>query len=147
MCVRFAERLDKASKRKSSRRDMACRHRLCTTSYRDAHIDMLFRESLSMGVHEWHNPAGRLDIGDCIDVLNAWTGECPTLIFADPPFNIGETYGTWDDTLSRAEYMDFTYRWIDAAVRVLAPNGSLFVNVPDHVVADIACYLRDDRGL
>jgi site-specific DNA-methyltransferase (adenine-specific) len=49
-------------------------------------------------------------------------------IFADPPFNLGKDYqnGSSDD-LSREEYLNWSYLWIDQCVRLLAKGGALFV--------------------
>ena len=50
-------------------------------------------------------------------------GECrtvvPTLggfdfIFADPPFNIGQEYSGYDDSIDAGEYFRFTMEWVDA---------------------------------
>jgi site-specific DNA-methyltransferase (adenine-specific) len=46
-----------------------------------------------------------------------------------PPYNLGVSYRTYEDTLPRAQYLDWTEAWIAAAARTLAPEGSLFLNV------------------
>ena len=38
-------------------------------------------------------------------------------------------YRTYDDGMPRDEYLEWTGVWIEAAARVLAPDGSLFLNV------------------
>lgn len=46
-----------------------------------------------------------------------------------PPYNLGVRYRSYDDTLPRDRYLAWTSDWIAAATRVLAPDGSLFLNV------------------
>lgn len=69
--------------------------------------------------------------GDCGEVLDALPAGLADLIFADPPFNIGLKYPGHNDRLPRAAYLDFTGRWLAAAVRALSPSGSLFVQIAD----------------
>ena len=53
------------------------------------------------------------------------------MVFADPPFNLKKNYATYKDNLPLHEYLDWTYQWLEEAVRVLQPSGSLFIyNIP-----------------
>ena len=45
------------------------------------------------------------------------------------PYNLGIRYNTYEDSLSGADYLEWTNAWIGAAARVLKPSGSLFLNV------------------
>ena len=66
---------------------------------------------------------------DCLDVFAELDPHSVDVIVTSPPYNIGIRYGTYQDTLTPAEYMDWTGRWIAGAARVLSPEGSLFLNV------------------
>ena len=46
-----------------------------------------------------------------------------------PPYNLGIRYRTYDDTIPRSEYLQWTEQWLGAAAHALAPQGSLFLNV------------------
>ena len=46
-----------------------------------------------------------------------------------PPYNLGVRYRSYDDTLPRDRYLDWTGAWIKAATKALDPAGSLFLNV------------------
>lgn len=73
---------------------------------------------------------------DCISLMRAWRGphfRCP-LIFADPPFNIGQNYDSHDDRMKPAEFYKFTEQWLCAASQLLTPNGIMCVNIPDDMV-------------
>ena len=51
------------------------------------------------------------------------------VIVTSPPYNLGIRYNRYQDTLSPAEYLEWTDAWVAAAARVLRPDGSLFLNV------------------
>ena len=52
-----------------------------------------------------------------------------SVIVTSPPYNLGVRYRSYDDTLPRDRYLDWTDAWMKAAARALAPEGSLFLNV------------------
>ncbi len=100
------------------------------------------------------SPEALVYVGDCREWL-AEAGELREggrgvvdLVFADPPFNWKRDYDrhrkgdAWDDLMPREEYMAFTYGWLDAAVDVLAPHGSMWVNIPDDWAAEIVVHLK-----
>lgn len=92
--------------------------------------------------------------GDCIEVLRNYEGTEPTLIFADPPYNIGIDYGEGEaaDRLTTDEYLDWSETWIGACVDYLAgeedlPGGSLWILLPDEWVAEIGSILTKGLGM
>jgi site-specific DNA-methyltransferase (adenine-specific) len=66
---------------------------------------------------------------DCLDLFRQLQPESVDVIVTSPPYNIGIGYGTYRDTLTRSDYLAWTGHWLAAAARVLAPDGSLFLNV------------------
>jgi site-specific DNA-methyltransferase (adenine-specific) len=73
--------------------------------------------------------ASRFYLADCLEVLRQLPSHSVDVIVTSPPYNLGIEYGRYQDTLSRTEYLEWTNAWIAAAARVLAPAGSLFLNV------------------
>jgi site-specific DNA-methyltransferase (adenine-specific) len=71
----------------------------------------------------------RFFLGDCLTVLPALPAGSVQVIVTSPPYNLGINYRTYDDRLPRADYLEWTGRWVAAASRVLAKDGSLFLNV------------------
>ncbi len=71
----------------------------------------------------------RLYHADCLDVFRQLPAQSVDVIVTSPPYNLGIRYNRYSDTLSPAEYLEWTDRWIAAAARVLGPEGSLFLNV------------------
>jgi site-specific DNA-methyltransferase (adenine-specific) len=71
----------------------------------------------------------RFYLGDCLETFAALGEGRVSAIVTSPPYNLGVEYRSYRDTLSRDEYLAWTDRWIGAAARALAPDGSLFLNV------------------
>ncbi len=84
--------------------------------------------------------------GDCLELLPALPEGCVDLLFADPPFNIGYGYDVYDDVRQKPDYLGWTERWLEAARRVLAPTGSMFVAIGDEYAAEMKVRL-DALGL
>ncbi len=74
--------------------------------------------------------------GDCIQEMNKLDAGSVDLVFADPPFNIGYSYDVYDDSRKNDDYLKWTERWLAGAVRLLKPNGSLFLAIGDEFVAE-----------
>lgn len=69
-------------------------------------------------------------VGDSFEVMSSMPEGSVDVIATSPPYNLGIKYGEGvDDSLPRAEYLRWTARWLDAAWRILSPQGSLFLNM------------------
>ncbi len=85
---------------------------------------------------------------DCVSGLNEIVREgSADVVVTSPPYNIGISYGSYDDTLPREQYL----AWMDqvgvAVRRALAEDGSFFLNIgnkpKDQWIAwDVASVLR-----
>jgi site-specific DNA-methyltransferase (adenine-specific) len=71
----------------------------------------------------------RFFLGDALQVLDSLGPETVDAIVTSPPYNLGIRYRTYDDTLPRAEYLEWTGEWVGRAARALTAHGSLFLNV------------------
>ena len=71
----------------------------------------------------------RFYLGDCLEVLHSMTPGSISVIVTSPPYNLGVRYRSYDDTLPRQHYLDWTGAWVSAAAKALEPEGSLFLNV------------------
>ncbi len=78
-------------------------------------------------------PSGaRLDIicGECVAGMDE--GLAPgsvDVVVTSPPYNLGAAYSRYDDTVPREEYLAWTEEWTAGVARVLAEEGSFFLNV------------------
>jgi site-specific DNA-methyltransferase (adenine-specific) len=75
------------------------------------------------------DPAATFYLADCLDVLAQLPPRSVDVIVTSPPYNLGIGYNEYEDRLPRAEYLEWTGRWVAGAARVLKPEGSLFLNV------------------
>ncbi len=78
--------------------------------------------------------------GDCIEVMNSMEAESVDVIFADPPYNlqlggdlarpdeshVDAVTEDWDKFDTPSSYDEFTVQWLQAARRVLKPNGTMW---------------------
>ncbi len=71
----------------------------------------------------------RLHNQDCVQGMAGMPAGTVSVIVTSPPYNLGIKYAKYDDTLPRDKYLDWTEAWLKEARRVLADDGSLFLNV------------------
>jgi site-specific DNA-methyltransferase (adenine-specific) len=71
----------------------------------------------------------RFYLADCLDVLRGVAPGAVSAIVTSPPYNLGVRYRSYDDTLPRDRYLDWTDAWTRAAARAIGAKGSLFLNV------------------
>lgn len=97
-----------------------------------------------MKVHKFKK--GILVNEDCLKALKKVKTESVDLVFADPPFNIGYKYDQYQDNKPKHTYLAWTRKWIQAVVRTLKPNGSIFVAIGDEYAAEIKIILDQAFG-
>ncbi len=59
---------------------------------------------------------------DCLAGMKQLDAGLVDLAFADPPFNIGYEYDSYDDRLESEKYLDWCRQWTAEVVRVLKPE-------------------------
>jgi site-specific DNA-methyltransferase (adenine-specific) len=64
---------------------------------------------------------------DCLTFLPTLPSESAQIVLADPPYNIGKDFGNQSDKQSLQEYLDWCDKWIAECLRILKPNGTMFV--------------------
>ncbi len=87
-------------------------------------------------------PVDSIANGDCITLMGSWPADSVDLIFADPPYNIGFDYDTYDDRRSDDEYVQWTNDWISACTRLLKPQGSFYILIGDEYAAEARMHLK-----
>jgi site-specific DNA-methyltransferase (adenine-specific) len=71
----------------------------------------------------------RFFLGNSIEILPLLAEHSVDAIVTSPPYNLGVRYRTYDDTMPRTRYLEWTGEWVRLAAQTLAPGGSLFLNV------------------
>lgn len=67
--------------------------------------------------------------GDCVEILDRLPPGSIDAIVTSPPYNLGIRYRSYDDAMPRGQYLEWTGEWVSRAARVMAADGSLFLNV------------------
>jgi site-specific DNA-methyltransferase (adenine-specific) len=65
--------------------------------------------------------------GDALVILPTLQENSAQIIIADPPYNIGKDFGNDSDKQPMEEYLKWTEKWIKECLRVLKPNGTMFI--------------------
>jgi site-specific DNA-methyltransferase (adenine-specific) len=78
---------------------------------------------------EYVGSRGILFRSDCLDLLTNIRDNTIDLVFADPPFNLGKSYGTlkYTDEMAVESYRGWCRTWLLESIRVLKPGGALFL--------------------
>ena len=89
----------------------------------------------------------RVHQGDCLDLLAQVPDGRVHLAFADPPFNIGYDYDTYDDRRTADDYLAWSRRWMGEIVRVLRPDGTFWLAIGDEYAAELKVMATRELGL
>jgi len=65
--------------------------------------------------------------GDTINILPTLDSDSAQIIIADPPYNIGKDFGNDSDKQPMDEYLSWCEVWIKESLRILKPNGTMFI--------------------
>jgi site-specific DNA-methyltransferase (adenine-specific) len=82
--------------------------------------------------------------GNCLDVMreNIPDGHV-ALIFADPPYNIGKSFGQFKDKWQSDEhYAEWCYGWLELCLRKLSHTGTMYVMASTQAMPLLDLWLR-----
>jgi site-specific DNA-methyltransferase (adenine-specific) len=65
--------------------------------------------------------------GDTMKILPTLESDSAQIIIADPPYNIGKDFGNDSDRQPMDEYLGWCEQWIKECLRILKPNGTMFI--------------------
>ena len=85
--------------------------------------------------------------GDAAETMKTLPDASVDLIVADPPYNLGKDYGVTTDNIDWQAYHVFTMQWLDEAVRLLKPTGSLYVFMGVRYISKLFGLLEDHYSL
>ena len=67
---------------------------------------------------------------DCVEGMKRHlTPGSVDVVVTSPPYNLGTSYNSYDDTMGRVDYVEWMGRWGQAVSEILADGGSLFLNI------------------
>jgi len=85
--------------------------------------------------------------GDCVEGMSRLSEGSIDLAFADPPFNIGYDYDTYDDKRAADDYLAWSKQWMQGVVRVLKPTGAFWLAIGDEYAAELKVMATRELGL
>ncbi len=82
--------------------------------------------------------------GDALDILaKEISSGSVDLVFIDPPYNIGKQFSNfYDKWESEEEYVKWAYKLLDECLRILKPNGTLYMMTSTQSMPYFDLYLR-----
>jgi len=90
-------------------------------------ISMLEQSQNNSIIEEPINLQQDIICGDTITILPTLESESAQIIIADPPYNIGKDFGNKSDKQPMDEYLLWCEQWINECLRILKPNGTMFI--------------------
>lgn len=82
---------------------------------------------------------------DCTKGLLKVADKSADIIIADPPYNIGMDFGNNHDNLSIEDYKSWCSVWLKECLRILKPNGTMYVYGFSEILAHISTLLPMDK--
>lgn len=64
------------------------------------------------------------------------------LIIADPPYCLGKDYGNSSDKMAPTEYLEWSYKWIDAVIPKLKDSGNFYIFLTWKFSPEIFSYMK-----
>jgi len=64
---------------------------------------------------------------DCISGMQKLSDNSADIIICDPPYNIGKDFGNNSDKQHMDDYLDWCDKWVKECIRILKPNGTLYI--------------------
>ncbi|MDP1760371.1 MAG: site-specific DNA-methyltransferase [Candidatus Woesebacteria bacterium] len=80
---------------------------------------------------------------DCIEGIKKIPDNSIDLIITDPPYCLGKDYENESDKLNPREYLEWTYKWIDAIIPKLKENGSFYIFLSWQYSPEIFSYIKN----
>jgi site-specific DNA-methyltransferase (adenine-specific) len=86
----------------------------------------------------------KLFCGDSLKILNNDIQDSSIdLIFADPPYNIGKSFGSFKDKWpDETSYLEWCYLWLSMCLNKLKPNGALYLMSSTQAMPFLDIFLR-----
>src|SRR3989339_460027 len=72
-------------------------------------------------------PLNKIILGDAVQELRKLPDESCDVVIIDPPYNIGKDFGNNIDKRELGEYVEWCKSWINESIRILKPNGTMFI--------------------
>jgi len=88
-------------------------------------------------------PLDEVHPGDCVELLKKVPDESAQLVIADPPYNLGPTFGVEKEWVRDEEWLPWCGEWLAECKRILRPDGNLLVYGIHHYLCYIQVHLYE----
>jgi len=75
---------------------------------------------------------------DCVAGMKLMADSSVDIVICDPPYNIGKDFGNDSDKQSMDDYLVFCDAWIKEGLRILKPQGTMYI----YGFSEILAYIR-----
>jgi site-specific DNA-methyltransferase (adenine-specific) len=82
---------------------------------------------------------------DCVQGMKKIETDSVQIVLADPPYNIGKNFGNDSDRQTMSAYLKWTKEWVDEALRILTPDGTLYIYGFPEILAHIQVQCIKDQ--
>lgn len=69
----------------------------------------------------------QIHTADTLQILPLLPPDSAQIILVDPPYNIGKDFGNDSDKRTLPDYLSWCDQWIAECLRILKPNGTMFI--------------------
>ncbi|MDD5483498.1 MAG: transcriptional repressor LexA [Kiritimatiellae bacterium] len=83
-------------------------------------------------------PLDKIISGDAVQELRKLPGNSCDIIIIDPPYNIGKDFGNNIDKRELCEYVSWGKSWINEAIRIIKPTGTIYVYGFSEILAHLS---------
>lgn len=90
-------------------------------------------------------PLNQIILGDCVEGIKKLPNESCDVIIIDPPYNIGKDFGNNTDRREISDYVSWSKKWIEESIRVLKPNGTMFIYGFSEILAYLSVEINLDK--
>jgi DNA modification methylase len=84
-----------------------------------------------------------IHVGDCVELMRKLPGGCASLVIADPPYNLGKSFGNWKEWRDVDQWLPWCKTWLSESKRVLSDGGSIFVYGIHHYLCFLQCAMYE----
>ena len=68
--------------------------------------------------------------GDCLEIMQQIPNETIDMVITSPPYNLQIEYNSYEDNLSKEDYLTWCARWIGKCADLLKDGGRIAINIP-----------------
>ncbi|MDD5696525.1 MAG: transcriptional repressor LexA [Candidatus Pacebacteria bacterium] len=83
-------------------------------------------------------PLNKIILGDALKELRKLPNDSCDVIIIDPPYNIGKDFGNNIDKRELGEYIAWSKNWINEAIRIMKPTGTMFIYGFSEILAHLS---------